>query len=36
MLRNIFAKFKVRKEKTSKDVNAFKEFEVKKLVRIEK
>jgi len=35
MLENIFAKFKGRK-KTSKDVNAFKESEEKKLVRIEK
>jgi hypothetical protein len=36
MLENIFAKFKGRKEKTSKDVNAFKESEEKRLVRIEK
>jgi len=37
MLESIFAKIKGRKEKTSKDVNAFKESKKeKKLVEIEK
>jgi hypothetical protein len=37
MLENIFARLKGKKEKTSKDVNAFKESkEEKKLVEIEK
>ncbi len=37
MLKNIFAIIKGRKEKTSKDVNAFKESEEeKKLMEIEK
>jgi hypothetical protein len=30
MLESIFAKFKGKKEKTSKDVNAFKESEIEK------
>jgi hypothetical protein len=36
MLENIFARLKGKKEKTSKDVNAFKESEEKKPMEIEK